>query len=156
MVTFNAASSFLLTVVLIAGALQTARVSGQNCGCAAHHCCSQYGYCGTGDTYCSTGCRSGPCYASDRNTNGNRLSDTVTDAFFSRIANQAGGGCPGRGFYTRAAFLEAARSYPRFGTVGSADDSKREIAAFFAHVTHETGRELIFSISIFAIYIYMV
>ncbi|KAL7106316.1 hypothetical protein ACP275_07G104800 [Erythranthe tilingii] len=28
---------------------------------------------------------------------------------------------------------------PHFGTAGSADDSRREIAAFFAHVTHETG-----------------
>ncbi|KAG6737937.1 hypothetical protein POTOM_059469 [Populus tomentosa] len=26
-----------------------------------------------------------------------------------------------------------------FGKIGSNDDSKREIAAFFAHVTHETG-----------------
>ncbi|GAY32138.1 hypothetical protein CUMW_281050 [Citrus unshiu] len=40
--------------------------------------------------------------------------------------------------YTRDAFLNAANSYPEFGS-GSADDSKREIAAFFAHVTHETG-----------------
>ncbi|KAH6761628.1 carrot EP3-3 chitinase-like protein [Perilla frutescens var. hirtella] len=139
MVIFNTASSFLLAAVLIAGALQT-RVSGQNCGCASNQCCSQYGYCGTGDTYCSTGCRSGPCYAaSQRSSNGNRVSDTVTVAFFNSIANRAGGGCPGRGFYTRVAFLKAARSYPDFGTLGSADVYKREIAAFFAHVTHETG-----------------
>ncbi|KAL0377053.1 UNVERIFIED_CONTAM: Chitinase 5 [Sesamum calycinum] len=129
----------LLALALLAGTL-TMHVSGQNCGCAANECCSRYGYCGTGDTYCGNGCRSGRCYASGKGRgNGNRVSDIVTDAFFSKIANQAGGGCPGRGFYTRAAFLEAARAYPRFGTVGSADDSKREIAAFFAHVTHETG-----------------
>ncbi|KAK3029639.1 hypothetical protein RJ639_037956 [Escallonia herrerae] len=30
-------------------------------------------------------------------------------------------------------------SYSQFGTTGSTDDSKREIAAFFAHATHETG-----------------
>ncbi|KAL1563370.1 Chitinase 4 [Salvia divinorum] len=36
----------------------------------------------------------------------------------------------------RAAFLEAARSYPLFRTTGSPE---QEIAAFFAHVTHETG-----------------
>lgn len=133
--------SFLLAALLIAGA------SSQKCGCGAHQCCSQYGYCGIGDTYCGAGCRSGPCYASNRPTNGNRLSDMVTDAFFNRIANQAGGGCPGRGFYTRAALLQAARSYSRFGTVGSVDDSKREIAAFFAHVTLETGRKFSFLLS---------
>ncbi|XP_047951760.1 chitinase 5-like [Salvia hispanica] len=136
MTIFNTLISFLLAAVLIAGALQ-AQVSGQNCGCAASLCCSQHGYCGTGDTYCSTGCKSGPCYSSQlRSSNGNKLSNIVTDAFFSSIANKAGGGCPGRGFYTRAAFLEAARSYPLFGTTGSPE---REIAAFFAHVTHETG-----------------
>ncbi|PWC22039.1 hypothetical protein EH206_04700 [Brenneria nigrifluens DSM 30175 = ATCC 13028] len=33
----------------------------QVCGCAADLCCSQYGYCGTGEDYCGTGCQSGPC-----------------------------------------------------------------------------------------------
>ncbi|KAL8482838.1 hypothetical protein ACS0TY_025759 [Phlomoides rotata] len=138
MLTLQARTSSLLAIVIIAGALQT-WVSGQNCGCAANECCSKFGYCGTSGTYCSIGCRSGPCYASDQSRDRNGVSVTVSDAFFSRIANQAGPGCPGRGFYTRAAFLEAARSYPNFGAAGSADDSKREIAAFFAHVTHETG-----------------
>ncbi|KAI3795923.1 hypothetical protein L1987_38584 [Smallanthus sonchifolius] len=44
-----------------------------------------------------------------------------------------------RGFYTRTTFLEALGNYGEFGTVGSEEDSRREIAAFFAHVTHETG-----------------
>ncbi|KAL3635060.1 Endochitinase ep3 [Castilleja foliolosa] len=67
------------------------------------------------------------------------VANIVTDAFFNGIVNQAAGSCAGRGFYTRAAFLEAVRSYPQFGTVGSGDVRRREIAAFFAHVTHETG-----------------
>ena len=56
--------------------------------------------------------------------------------------SQAGEGCAGRNFYSRSAFLNAAKSYSQFGQGGSADDSKREIAAFFAHVTHETGRKI--------------
>ncbi|PIN15006.1 putative chitinase [Handroanthus impetiginosus] len=113
-------------------------VSKKNCGCAPNLCCSQYGYCGTGDPYCGNGCQAGPCYGS-QGSNGVKVSDIVTDAFFNGIANQAPSGCPGKGFYTRTAFLQALGSYPNFGTVGSVDDSKREIAAFFAHVTLETG-----------------
>ncbi|PIN15008.1 Chitinase [Handroanthus impetiginosus] len=125
----------LLAVVLAAGKW----VSAQNCGCAPNLCCSQYGYCGTGNAYCGQGCRAGPCYSSPGN-NGAKVSDIVTDAFFNGIINQAQANCAGKRFYTRAAFLQAVGSYPTFGTTGSADDSKREIAAFFAHVTHETGQ----------------
>ncbi|CBI24652.3 unnamed protein product, partial [Vitis vinifera] len=63
----------------------------------------------------------------------------VTNGFFNGILNQADASCAGKNFYTRRAFLDALNSYPQFGQGGSADDSKREIAAFFAHVTHETG-----------------
>ncbi|GMI71882.1 CHITINASE CLASS IV, homolog of carrot EP3-3 chitinase [Hibiscus trionum] len=60
----------------------------------------------------------------------------VTDEFFNGIIGQSDPGCAGRNFYTRAAFVEALNSFPQFGT---ADDTRREVAAFFAHVTHETG-----------------
>ncbi|KAA8527259.1 hypothetical protein F0562_034644 [Nyssa sinensis] len=131
----------LLTIILagiLAGALPEL-VVGQNCGCSPDMCCSQFGYCGNGEAYCGTGCREGPCFNSPPSNNGASVADIVTDAFFNGIINQAAANCAGRGFYTRAAFLEAANSYPEFGTTGTADDSRREIAAFFAHVTHETG-----------------
>ncbi|KAH6809258.1 carrot EP3-3 chitinase-like protein [Perilla frutescens var. frutescens] len=132
---------FTITTILALLLAATRKwATAQNCGCAANLCCSQFGFCGTGDPYCGTGCRSGPCYSTPSANNGVKVADIVTDAFFNAIANQAGAGCPGRGFYTRAAFLQAVGSYPRFGTMGSADDSRREIAAFFAHITHETGR----------------
>ncbi|XP_009368179.2 endochitinase EP3-like [Pyrus x bretschneideri] len=67
------------------------------------------------------------------------VGDIVTQAFFDGIINQAAADCAGKNFYTRQSFLDAVNSYSDFGRTGSADDSKREIAAFFAHVTHETG-----------------
>lgn len=69
-----------------------------------------------------------------------QVANLVTPEFFDGIKNVADPSCAGKSFYTRDAFLNAANSYPEFGS-GSADDSKREIAAFFAHVTHETGRK---------------
>ncbi|KAB1202071.1 Endochitinase PR4 [Morella rubra] len=124
MAAINIMKRSLLTIVLVgilAGVLPT-NVMGQNCGCAANLCCSQFGYCGTGNDYCGSGCREGPC------TSSSPTGDV-----------SASGDCPGKSFYTRAAFLNALNSYSQFGQDGSADASKREIAAFFAHVTHETG-----------------
>ncbi|XP_076959104.1 endochitinase EP3-like [Bidens hawaiensis] len=124
----------LVSGVLLAGILSSAA---QNCGCSPDLCCSQYGFCGSGDQYCGAGCQAGPCTTTP--TNNVDVSSVVTDAFFDGILNQAGGDCRGRGFYTRTAFLQAVGNYGEFGKAGSEDDSKREIAAFFAHVTHETG-----------------
>ena len=67
------------------------------------------------------------------------VADIVTPEFFNGILDQADASCEGKNFYSRAAFLEAVNSFPQFGT---ADDIRREIAAFFAHVTHETGRKI--------------
>ncbi|MCD9561302.1 hypothetical protein HAX54_020335 [Datura stramonium] len=118
----------------------------QKCGCAEGLCCSKWGYCGTGNDYCGQGYQGGPCYTTSStnntnssNNNNERISDIVNESFFNGIANQAVSNSEGRGFYTRSAFLEALKSYPRFAIVGSSNDDKREIAAFFAHVTHETG-----------------
>ncbi|MCL7026828.1 hypothetical protein MKW94_015814 [Papaver nudicaule] len=70
---------------------------------------------------------------------GQSVDSMVTSEFFDGIISQAGTGCAGKTFYTRSAFLEAAKSFPGFGDAGSATKSKREIAAFFAHVTFGTG-----------------
>ncbi|THU50565.1 hypothetical protein C4D60_Mb06t21580 [Musa balbisiana] len=126
--------AFLLGL-LLAGVIA---VAGQNCGCSSDLCCSKWGYCGTGSDYCGAGCQSGPCEASPP-ANDVSVADIVTQSFFDGIIGQADGGCAGKSFYTRDAFLSALGSYTSFGRVGTADDSKREIAAFFAHVTHETG-----------------
>ncbi|XP_059655028.1 endochitinase At2g43590-like [Cornus florida] len=145
MVAFNLEKTLLITLILagiLAGSLPES-VVGQNCGCAADLCCSKFGYCGTGDAYCGDGCQAGPCTGTTTPTTptpsgGGSVADIVTDAFFNDIIGQAGAGCAGKSFYTRAAFIDAANAYSQFGS-GSADESKREIAAFFAHTTHETG-----------------
>ncbi|KAG6485764.1 endochitinase EP3-like [Zingiber officinale] len=124
----------LVVCLLFAG---MAAAAAQNCGCSANLCCSRFGYCGTGDDYCGTGCQQGPCYSSPNN--GVSVAGIVTQSFFDGIINQAARSCAGRRFYTRSAFLTAAGYYSQFGRTGSAADSRREIAAFFAHVTHETG-----------------
>ena len=83
-------------------------------------------------------------------TNDVSVPDIVTEDFFNGILNQAQGDCPGKSFYTRAAFLDALNSYNQFAKSGSSDDGKREIAAFFAHVTLETGSKfLIPSLTLF-------
>ncbi|XP_027119837.1 endochitinase EP3-like [Coffea arabica] len=131
--------TIIFSIMVLVGAFPQL-ISSQNCGCAPNLCCSKFGYCGTSNDYCGPGCRSGPCTAAPSGgNNGASVAGIVTDAFFNGIANQAASGCAGKGFYTRSAFLEAQKSYSKFGTAGSAADSKREVAAFFAHVTHETG-----------------
>lgn len=136
----------LAKIIILAGVLAVALpelVLGQGqCGCASTDCCSQFGFCGQGRDFCGPGCQSGPCDP----PNDVSVPSIVTDAFFSGIVNQAAASCVGRGFYTRSAFLEALGSYPRFGRTGTEDDSRREIAAFFAHSAHETG----------GIYVYMI
>ena len=117
----------LIIALLLVG---VSRASAQNCGCSAGLCCSKFGFCGEGNEYCGEGCREGPCSNSGPAPS---VSDIVTPQFFSSIADKAAGGCAGKGFYTRDAFLNAVAGFPQFGS------TKQEIAAFFAHVTHETG-----------------
>lgn len=126
----------LIFVTGVISGIFTELTAGQNCGCAANECCSEFGFCGpAGDpAYCGSGCREGPCTPpTDVN-----VADIVTPEFFNGILNQ--GDCPGKNFYSRGAFLDALSSYDRFGRAGTQDDSKREIAAFFAHASHETER----------------
>uniref|UniRef100_A0A0D9W6M9 chitinase n=1 Tax=Leersia perrieri TaxID=77586 RepID=A0A0D9W6M9_9ORYZ len=127
-----------LTLILSAAGPAAA----QNCGCQSNLCCSKHGYCGTGNDYCGEGCREGPCYNKGGSSGGNTgvpVESVVTEQFFNGIKNQAPNNCVGKSFYTRQSFINAARSYSGFAKGRSNDDSKREIAAFFAHITHETG-----------------
>lgn len=130
----------LLTTLSVLILTVSKPVTSQNCGCASDFCCSKWGYCGQTEDYCGDGCREGPCQGGGGGNNGGgggdavSLEETVTPEFFNSIISQARDGCAGKGFYSYNAFIAAANSYPSFGS----SISKREIAAFFAHVTHET------------------
>ena len=113
---------------------------GCNPACASNQCCSQYGFCGSTDDYCGPGCQSGPCIPPPPpppHYDGN-VSSIITSAIFDQFLSQRSS-APANGFYTYAAFLAAAAAYSGFGTSGSSDVQKRELAAFFANVAHETG-----------------
>ncbi|KAA3454655.1 endochitinase PR4-like [Gossypium australe] len=122
-------------IAIILAAMVAGMVKAQ-CGntCSATECCSRFGFCGTGDDFCGVNCRGGPCV-----NNGVSIADIVTQEFFDGILNQAASTCVGRSFYSRGVFLDALNSFTQFARIGSVEDSKREIAAFFAHATHETG-----------------
>jgi chitinase len=131
-------SMVLLLVVVVSVNV----VYAQNCGCASGLCCSKWGYCGTTSAYCGNGCQSGPCYGSGGGSpsgGGGNVGTIISQNFFSGLANAAGSSCEGKGFYTYNAFITAANAYSGFGTTGASDDRKRELAAFFANVMHETG-----------------
>ncbi|XP_010687454.2 endochitinase EP3 [Beta vulgaris subsp. vulgaris] len=135
----------IFTILMAIACMSSTLVVAQNCGCASNLCCSKFGFCGTTDAYCGDGCQQGPCRSKptpstpSTPSGGGSVPSLVTDQFFNGIIGQADANCAGKRFYTRSAFLNALKSYPQFGTGGSSDVTKREVAAFFAHVTHETG-----------------
>ncbi|CAN8232540.1 unnamed protein product [Cochlearia groenlandica] len=66
---------------------------------------------------------------------GGSVSSIVTKQFFENIIKKTGSGCPGKTFYTRDSFVNAANTFPDFGN----SVTRREIATMFAHFTHDTG-----------------
>ena len=66
------------------------------------------------------------------------VSAIITSRIFNRFLPRRSA-APASGFYTYAYFLAAARAYNGFGSTGGSDVRKRELAAFFANIAHETG-----------------
>jgi hypothetical protein len=62
------------------------------------------------------------------------LTEERFDALFPHRTDPACSGAP----FTRATLIEAAADFPAFANEGSTDVQKRELAAFFANVSHET------------------
>lgn len=103
-------------------------------------CCSKYGYCDVGPAYCGQGCQNGPCDGGSSPTpptpsgGGSVFSQSVFEGWFPNRLPQ----------FSYDAYTAAASAFSAFGTSGNSDDDrKREIAAFFANVMHETGGSLI-------------
>ncbi|XP_028797557.1 endochitinase-like [Neltuma alba] len=103
--------------------------------CPGGLCCSQYGWCGSTNEYCGTGCQS-QCGTAPPSGG---LSDIISgDTFNQMLKHRNDAACPARGFYTYDAFIEAAKSFPAFGSTGDVATRKREIAAFLGQTSHET------------------
>ncbi|KAI5061997.1 hypothetical protein GOP47_0022536 [Adiantum capillus-veneris] len=78
-------------------------------------------------------------HSSSAQSQGDGVSSIITSGVFSQFLSQNTASCPSNGFYTYEGFIAAASAFSGFGTTGSSDDQKRELAAFFANVAHETG-----------------
>ncbi|WNG47107.1 chitinase [Archangium minus] len=64
---------------------------------------------------------------------GNGLGAILSESMFNTMF-------PGRNpFYSYSSLLAAASTFPSFATTGDTDTRKREVAAFLANVSHETG-----------------
>ncbi len=68
------------------------------------------------------------------------LQGTSWETLFPNRYGIGSGGCAGTGldFFTEQAFEEATEAYPTFANEGSDEIQKRELAAFFANISHET------------------
>ncbi|CAL8077754.1 unnamed protein product [Prunus armeniaca] len=111
----------LIAIVFVAGALlKNVTATAQNCGCAPGLCCSQYGYCRTGNDYCGQGCQQGPCTGgggTPTTPSGSSVADMVTPEFFNGIISQASSDSAGKNFYSRGGFLDAVNSFSDFGMI---------------------------------------
>ncbi|KAL3698721.1 hypothetical protein R1sor_012797 [Riccia sorocarpa] len=130
---------FLLAGLLVASC--AAEQCGSQAGsalCGNGLCCSKFGFCGTGEAYCGEGCQSGPCGGGPTPgppSPGSGLGSIISRDFFNQQF-------PNRNsFYTYDALINAANQFSGagFGTTGNTDTRKREVAAFLAHINHETS-----------------
>ncbi|XP_062079012.1 basic endochitinase-like [Humulus lupulus] len=65
------------------------------------------------------------------------VSNIITPSLFEEILPRRNE-CQTDGFYTYEAFITAARSFPGFGTTGTLETRKRELAAFFGITSSQT------------------
>ncbi|XP_057862197.2 endochitinase 4-like [Cryptomeria japonica] len=144
MATYAKILVLMIATLLFVGEIQFS--SSQNCGCAKGLCCSKFGYCGTTQAYCGSGCKLGPCTSNPSPSPSvaapsGFIESIITRDFFNRIKSGIAASCKGNNFYTYSGFTSAAQAsnFAGFGTSGSLEVRKRELAAFFANVAHETG-----------------
>ncbi|XP_074268866.1 putative inactive chitinase-like protein LaCIC [Silene latifolia] len=156
-----AATYSLLFILLSLASSAVAQQCGSQAGgalCPGGHCCSKWGYCGSTPEHCGEGCQSQcvtpsppppspppppplppsppppPCEEAE-----GELTDIINEDLFNQMLLQRNNpACPARGFYTFDAFVDAARYFPCFGTVGDEETRKREVASFLAQTSHET------------------
>ncbi|KAG0621243.1 hypothetical protein M758_3G004000 [Ceratodon purpureus] len=150
-------------LLLVAVACWVEQVAGQAGGCSStspcpdpNNCCSQFGFCGSTDDYCVTGCQAGPCRTTfsppppaappsppsppppprpsvspTPSTGAGRI---ITRKLFESLYPNYN-----KTFYSYDAFIVAARRFPKFLNEGCREQRLRELAAFSAHVQQETA-----------------
>lgn len=130
-------------VAMLATAL-AASARAEQCGSQANGalcpnglCCSKWGWCGSTSDYCTNGCQS-QCGGGSPPSGGGVGSIISRSLFDQMLLHRNDNACPARGFYTYDAFIAAASAFPGFGTTGSLETQKRELAAFLAQTSHET------------------
>ncbi|XP_057957965.1 basic endochitinase-like [Malania oleifera] len=138
--------AFISFLCIINLASSTLRCGTQLAGdsCPEGHCCSKWGYCGNTSAHCCHGCQSKcncllpPWQADATAGRADGVADIVTEEVYNEMLPHRGTSpCPGA-FYTYDAFIKASNKFESFGTSGDLETRKREIAAFFAHTSHET------------------
>ncbi|XXG59982.1 hypothetical protein AAC387_Pa04g1973 [Persea americana] len=142
--------------------------SGQQCGsqaggalCPNCLCCSQWGFCGSGDPWCGAGCQSQcnqtcappppppppspppppppPYTPPPPPTPCGELTSLISRELFEQmLLHRNNAACPARGFYTYDDFIAAAESFEGFAQGDDSEICKREIAAFLGQTSHET------------------
>ncbi|KAL1827844.1 hypothetical protein ACET3Z_006256 [Daucus carota] len=134
---------WIFTVCILASVLvSSAELCGKQAGnalCPNGMCCSQYRWCGTTAEYC-TNCQS-QCGGSKPVPSGGSggVGSIITETVFSDMfKHRNDGNCRSNGFYTYSAFINGAQSFNGFGTTGTTDQRKQELAAFLAQTSHET------------------
>ena len=71
-------------------------------------------------------------------TPGATLADILSREMFATMFPNQGNAACNASVYTYDALIAAAAFFPAFGTTGSMDDRKRDVAAFLANISHET------------------
>src|SRR4051794_40986191 len=60
--TMKMMKALALGLLVLAFAVATVLGCSRGSPYGGNECCREYGYCGTGGSYCGPGCQSGPCY----------------------------------------------------------------------------------------------
>nr|AAL30422.1 hevein-like protein [Sambucus nigra] len=141
---------FLLGTIVIADERPDHRCGSSvgNPPCAPGRCCSIFGWCGGGPSYCSGSNCQYSCSNGARSTdlprallrptnNLNDISKMISESLFNEMFKHRKD-CPSRGFYSYEAFITAARSFPGFCTSGDVATRKRELAAFLSQTSQAT------------------
>lgn len=141
---FTALSSLLFSLLLLSASAEQCGSQAGGARCPSGLCCSKFGWCGNTNDYCGPGncqsqCPGGPTPTPPTPPGGGDLGSIISSSMFDQmLKHRNDNACQGKGFYSYNAFINAARSFPGFGTSGDTTARKREIAAFFAQTSHET------------------